>query len=90
MRVRIPPRAYPATERAGNVPRGLIDHVNNLKLQYLVELSKLGDTCAGLERDVAEWLHEHDVRPATVRVDVVAVRTARRGAATVEHLRGVL
>jgi len=39
----------------------MIDHVNNLKLQYLVELSKLGDSCAGLERHVASWLHEHDV-----------------------------
>jgi glutathionylspermidine synthase len=39
----------------------VIDHVNNLKLQYLVELSKLGDTCAGLERRLAGWLHEHDV-----------------------------
>jgi uncharacterized circularly permuted ATP-grasp superfamily protein len=39
----------------------VIDHVNNLKLQYLVELSKLGDGCAGLERHVAEWLHDHDV-----------------------------
>jgi hypothetical protein len=41
--------------------RVLIDHVNNLKLQYLVELSKLGDSCAGLERHLAEWLQEHDV-----------------------------
>jgi uncharacterized circularly permuted ATP-grasp superfamily protein len=39
----------------------VIDHVNNLKLQYLVELSKLGDRCAGLERHLADWLHEHDV-----------------------------
>jgi glutathionylspermidine synthase len=41
--------------------RVLIDHVNNLKLQYLVELSKLGDSCANLERQLADWLHEHDV-----------------------------
>jgi hypothetical protein len=39
----------------------LIDHVNNLKLQYLVELSKLGDACAGLEQAVESWLEEHDV-----------------------------
>jgi hypothetical protein len=39
----------------------LIDHVNNLKLQYLVELSKLGDRCCELERDIEGWLHEHDV-----------------------------
>src|SRR3954452_21969919 len=44
-----------------NVSAALIDHVNNLKLQYLVELSKLGDSCAGLEADVERWLQEHDV-----------------------------
>ncbi|EYR62932.1 hypothetical protein N866_04125 [Actinotalea ferrariae CF5-4] len=45
---------------------------------------------ARLRRLAGEWLHEHELRPASVRVDVVAVRTSRRGAATVEHLRGVL
>ena len=39
----------------------MIDHVNNLKLQHLVELSKLGDRCAGLEADVERWLSDHDV-----------------------------
>jgi glutathionylspermidine synthase len=39
----------------------LIDHVNNLKLQHLVELSKLGDGCAAIEQDIATWLEEHDV-----------------------------
>jgi hypothetical protein len=39
----------------------VIDHVNNLKLQYLVELSKLGDQCCELESDVRTWLHDHDV-----------------------------
>ncbi len=39
----------------------LIDHVNNLKLQYLVELSKLGDSCVELEADIERWLHDHDV-----------------------------
>jgi hypothetical protein len=39
----------------------LIDHVNNLKLQHLVELSKLGDRCAGIEEEIAAWLGEHDV-----------------------------
>src|SRR2546426_4208401 len=43
-------------------PEGaVIDHVNNLKLQHLVELSKLADGCAGLEREIEEWLAEHDV-----------------------------
>src|SRR5215211_5431288 len=40
---------------------GLIDHVNNLKLQHLVELSKLGDGCAAIEQEIAAWLQEHDV-----------------------------
>ena len=39
----------------------MIDHVNNLKLQHLVELSKLGDRCADLETEIAAWLEEHDV-----------------------------
>ena len=51
-------------ERSGPVGGArcaLIDHVNNLKLQYLVELSKLGDSCAGLESKLEAWLNEHDV-----------------------------
>jgi glutathionylspermidine synthase len=39
----------------------VIDHVNNLKLQHLVELSKLGDRCAGIEDEIERWLSEHDV-----------------------------
>jgi hypothetical protein len=39
----------------------VIDHVNNLKLQHLVELSKLGDGCSDLEREIEGWLAEHDV-----------------------------
>jgi hypothetical protein len=39
----------------------LIDHVNNLKLQHLVELSKLGDRCAEIEEEIASRLAEHDV-----------------------------
>jgi glutathionylspermidine synthase len=39
----------------------VIDHVNNLKLQYLVELSKLGDSCAALEARIESWLTERDV-----------------------------
>ena len=34
----------------------MIDHVSDLKLQYLVELSKLGNRCAVMETDVAQWL----------------------------------
>ena len=39
----------------------MIDHVNNLKLQHLVELSKLDDGCAGIEAEIESWLREHDV-----------------------------
>jgi glutathionylspermidine synthase len=39
----------------------VIDHVNNLKLQHLVELSKLGDGCASTEREIERWLSDHDV-----------------------------
>jgi len=39
----------------------VIDHVNNLKLQHLVELSKLGDGCAAIEAQIRDWLGEHDV-----------------------------
>ena len=39
----------------------MIDHVNNLKLQHLVELSKLGDSCAEIEDRIERWLSEHDV-----------------------------
>jgi glutathionylspermidine synthase len=39
----------------------MIDHVNNLKLQHLVELSKLGDRCAVIEDEIDAWLVRHDV-----------------------------
>jgi hypothetical protein len=39
----------------------LIDHVNNLKLQHLVELSKLGDDCARIEQTIERWLGQNDV-----------------------------
>jgi glutathionylspermidine synthase len=39
----------------------VIDHVSDLKLQHLVELSKLGDGCAEIESGIERWLAEHDV-----------------------------
>ena len=39
----------------------MIDLVNNLKLQHLVELSKLGDGCVEIEARIRGWLEEHDV-----------------------------
>lgn len=45
---------------------------------------------ARLRRLAAQWLQAHDLHPTSVRVDVIAVRTARQGPAEVEHLTGVL
>lgn len=42
-----------------------------------------------LRRLATRWLAEHPVRPAEVRIDVVGVLRRPRGAAVVEHLRGV-
>ncbi|MEX2194670.1 MAG: hypothetical protein WD844_05230 [Thermoleophilaceae bacterium] len=39
----------------------MIDGVADLKLQHLVELSKLGDGACDLEREIEGWLAEHDV-----------------------------
>src|ERR671919_62218 len=39
----------------------MVDQVSDLKLQHLVELSKLGDGCAELESEIEAWLAEHDV-----------------------------
>jgi hypothetical protein len=39
----------------------MIDHAADLKLQHLVELSKLGDRCAAIETEIEEWLAAHDV-----------------------------
>lgn len=35
--------------------------MNNLKLQHLVELSKLGDGCCDIEAEIERWLQAHDV-----------------------------
>ena len=36
------------------------------------------------------WAEAHQVRPADTRIDLVAVHRPRRGAATVEHVQGLL
>jgi putative endonuclease len=42
-----------------------------------------------LRRLAMRWLDTHDCHPREVRVDVVSVLCPDRGAAVVEHLRGV-
>jgi putative endonuclease len=42
-----------------------------------------------LRRLATRWLETHDCHPREVRVDVVSVLCPDRGAAAVEHLRGV-
>lgn len=43
---------------------------------------------ARLRRLAAQWLAEARLRPADVRFDLVSVVTPRRGAPSVEHVRG--
>lgn len=43
-----------------------------------------------LRQLLGRWLQQHSVRPAEVRIDVVAVLVPRNGAPTVEHVRGVV
>ncbi|MDM7832697.1 YraN family protein [Cellulomonas edaphi] len=45
---------------------------------------------ARVRRLAAQWLAAHDVRVASVRVDVIAVLLPARGAAVVDHLVGVV
>jgi putative endonuclease len=37
----------------------------------------------------AKWLASHAVRPSGVRIDIVGVLRSTRGAAQVEHVRGI-
>src|SRR5439155_1079040 len=85
--------------RAANscaAPSAVIDHVNNLKLQHLVELSKLGDRCADIEAGLERWLSEHDVVfagrtiPFVLMPHFVSPRQTRRVRGAVECLCQVL
>lgn len=42
-----------------------------------------------LRRLAGQWLDAHDLRPQSIRIDVIAVHASSRGAATVEHLAGI-
>lgn len=44
---------------------------------------------ARLRRLAARWVVEHGVHPAEIRIDLVGVLQPGRGAAAVEHVRGV-
>jgi putative endonuclease len=43
-----------------------------------------------LQRLALLWVDEHGLRPADVRIDVVAVHRPRRGAARLEHVPGLV
>lgn len=45
---------------------------------------------ARLRRLAGRWLHDHGVRPAGVRIDVVGVLRRSRGPAVVHHVRGAV
>jgi hypothetical protein len=72
------------------------DQVSDLKLQHLVELSKLGDGCAKLESEIEAWLVEHDVVfdghtiPFVLMPHFVSPGQVRRVRSAVESLCSVL
>ncbi len=45
---------------------------------------------ARLRRLTAQWVAAHDVRPRSIRIDVIGVLLPRSGAAQVEHLVGIV
>ncbi|HSI80078.1 MAG TPA: hypothetical protein VK919_05440 [Solirubrobacterales bacterium] len=73
-----------------------VDHASDLKLQHLVELSKLGDRCAELEAEIGDWLAENDVVfagqtiPFVLMPHFVSPEEVRRVRRAVECLCGVL
>jgi hypothetical protein len=74
----------------------VVDQVSDLKLQHLVELSKLGDGCAQLESELEDWLAAHDVVfagntiPFVLMPHFVSPRQARHVRRAVESLCRVL
>jgi glutathionylspermidine synthase len=74
----------------------VVDQVSDLKLQHLVELSKLGDGCAQLESELENWLAAHDVVfaghtiPFVLMPHFVSARQMRQVRRAVESLCGVL
>src|SRR4029453_10833708 len=74
----------------------MADQVSDLKLQHLVELSKLGDGCAQLESELEAWLPAPDVVfaghtiPFVLMPHFVSLRQARHVRRAVESLCRVL
>jgi hypothetical protein len=74
----------------------MVDQVSDLKLQHLVELSKLGDGCVRLESELEAWLVEHDVVfdghtiPFVLMPHFVSPRQVHHVRRAVESLCGVL
>jgi hypothetical protein len=74
----------------------VVDQVSDLKLQHLVELSKLGDGCAQLESQLESWLAAHDVVfaghtiPFVLMPHFVSPTQMRHVRRAVESLGGVL
>jgi glutathionylspermidine synthase len=73
-----------------------VDQVSDLKLQHLVELSKLGDGCAQLESELEAWLAANDVVfdghtiPFVLMPHFVSPRQIRHVRHAVESLCAVL
>jgi Glutathionylspermidine synthase preATP-grasp len=73
-----------------------MDQVSDLKLQHLVELSKLGDGCAQLESDLESWLAANDVVfdghtiPFVLMPHFISPRQVRHVRRAVESLCAVL
>jgi glutathionylspermidine synthase len=73
-----------------------VDQVSDLKLQHLVELSKLGDGCADLESELEGWLAANDVVfdghtiPFVLMPHFVSPGQTRRVRRAVESLCAVL
>ena len=74
----------------------MVDQVSDLKLQHLVELSKLGDGCAQLESELEAWLNANDVVfaehtiPFVLMPHFVSPRQVRHVRRAVESLCAVL
>jgi putative endonuclease len=43
-----------------------------------------------LRRSIAAWLAAHELHPAAVRIDVLAITVPRQGGPQIEHLVGVV